>query len=140
MKRLTSDPLDAGALRRAVQYPEAGAVAVFEGVVRNRDKGRRVDYLIYEAYEEMVESILQRICEDTKDRAGVHAAEARHRVGKLTVGETAVVVAVSASHRGQAFEACRYMIDEIKRLAPIWKREGNESGEEWVEAQQEGAR
>jgi molybdopterin synthase catalytic subunit len=136
--RLTRDAISLDALRRRVSRPEAGAVAAFEGVVRNHHDGKRVDYIHYEAYDEMAEKKMREIVERAVKEFSVCDAAAEHRTGRLEVGDVSVVVAVSAPHRDEAFRACRGIIDEIKRLVPIWKKEGNDEGAEWVEAPRGG--
>jgi molybdopterin synthase catalytic subunit len=137
--RLTRDPLDASAMaaeleRKAQTEGEGcGAVCTFIGVVRASHKGRRVVRLEYEAHEALALRALALI-EDEAARQwpGVLVAM-HHRVGELRVGETSVVVAAAAAHRAQAFQACRYGIERIKQIAPIWKHEFFEDGEAWVE-------
>ena len=128
--RVTSDPLSAQDLAVAVGRPEAGAVVSFQGVTRN------VPRLDYEAYREMAEQRIAEILRDCVARHGLAAAAAEHRVGEVALGEPAVIVAVSAAHREEAFAGAREAIDRIKSEAPIWKREGGEDGaSRWVEGQ-----
>lgn len=122
MTHLSRQPLSVEALLAAVRDPSRGAVAIFVGDVRNHHGGREVLRLEYSAYEPMAEKECHAIIEDAERRWPVSLALA-HRLGALEVGEAAVVVAASASHRGEAFEACRWVIDELKRRVPIWKRE-----------------
>lgn len=133
MFRLTSEPLDLAALRRAVSDPHAGAVAVFEGTVRNHHQGRAVLRLEYEAHTAVAEKEGNRIVSEAVKRFGLDHAEAVHRVGVLAIEESAVIVVVSSAHRAAAFEACRFIIDEIKHRVPIWKKEYYRDGSaEWV--------
>lgn len=123
MFALATIPIDAGALRRALEHPAAGGVCVFEGVVRNHNGGREVQGLHYEAYEALALREGARILDETRARFPLLAIVAAHRVGALGIGELAVWVGVAAAHRDPAFTACRHAIDEIKRRVPIWKRE-----------------
>jgi MoaE-MoaD fusion protein len=128
--RVTSEPLSLQELAAAVGRPEAGAVVSFQGVTR------QVARLDYEAYREMAEERIAEILRDCVERHGLAAAAAEHRVGEVPLGEPAVIVAVSAGHRGEAFAGAREAIDRIKAEAPIWKREVGESGApRWVEGE-----
>jgi molybdopterin synthase catalytic subunit len=110
-----------------------GAVDIFVGVVRDNSNGRRVLFLEYEAYPEMAEQVFRQIAREIADRWGTERVAIHHRVGQLKIGEASVVIAVAAPHRAQAFEACRYAIERIKEIAPIWKKEHFEGGAVWVE-------
>ena len=133
MFSLTSDPLDLFALRPEASHPHAGAVVVFEGTVRDHHEGRAVLRLEYEAHETVAGKEGQRIVEEAIARFGLDYARAIHRVGKLAITESAVIVVVSAPHRGEAFDACRFLIDEIKHRVPIWKKEFYADGSSaWV--------
>lgn len=121
---IVRDPIDAAAMERAVRSDACGAVATFAGIVRDRsDDGLPVTGLSYEAHESMAIAEFERIAVEARERFGPCEISIAHRIGDLCVGETAVVVAVAAPHRAHAFDACRYAIDELKRRAPIWKRE-----------------
>jgi molybdopterin synthase catalytic subunit len=133
MFAVTTDPLDPQALVNAVQSDEDGAVCLFYGVVRNNNLGRRVLYLEYDAYAPMALKVMREIAEDVKRRFPVSAAGALHRTGRLEIGETSLLVAVASPHRAEAFAACHYMVDRIKELVPVWKKEVFEGGEEWIE-------
>ncbi len=130
---LRREPLSVDEAMDAVRHAGAGAVAAFTGTVRNDSGGRAVSRLEYEAYEELAQKELKRILERTMiDLPGVLVAAA-HRIGTLEVGETAVVVAASAAHRAEAFQACRLVIDRIKDSVPIWKKEWSPDGSaDWV--------
>jgi molybdopterin synthase catalytic subunit len=135
---LTADALDLCALEAFVSDPAAGAVATFLGVSRNRSPDARnverpVQTLWYEAYEPMARARIASIGSDAQSRFEVTRVACWHRVGEVPVGEASVAIAVSAPHRGAAFDACRHVIDELKRSVPIWKRERFDDGEEWVE-------
>jgi molybdopterin synthase catalytic subunit len=131
---LRSDPLDPGALVAEVRRSDSGATALFLGTARDYSDGKTgVTHLEYEAYAEHVEPKLREICEEAAHRWPVLALVVEHRVGEVGVGEASVAVAVSTAHRGDAFEAARFVIGELKRRAPIWKREHWPGGAEWVE-------
>ncbi len=133
MFELTEEPLDPAAVIAAVSHEGCGAVVVFLGVVRGVDEGRKVRYLEYDAYAPMAEKELRRIGDEIAERWPEARIAICHRFGHLEVGETALVIAASASHRAEAFEACRYAIDRIKEVVPIWKKEVWEDGEAWLE-------
>jgi molybdopterin synthase catalytic subunit len=119
---LTPDPLDLGALLAQVGSPSHGGIATFLGVVRDHHAGRKVLRLDYSAYTPMAEAECSRIVAEAQSRWPVTVA-LQHRVGMLTIGDAAVAVVVGSSHRDEAFVACRYVIEELKRRVPIWKRE-----------------
>ena len=133
MAFLTDRPIDLAPLIDQVQSADRGGIACFLGSVRNHHGGRGVRRLEYEAYAPMVEAECARITAETEARWPV-AVALRHRVGMLEIGDTAVAIAVGGAHRDEAFAACRYVIEELKRRVPIWKRESYEDGtEEWVD-------
>ncbi len=112
--------------------PANGAVVTFIGVVRGVTEGRKTLYLEYEAYPEMAEKVLQQIADEIRARwTDIREVAIAHRVGRLEIGETAVVIALAASHRAQTFDALRYAIDRIKDIAPIWKKEFWADGAAW---------
>ena len=135
---VTTDPLDLDALVRAVTAEAAagvvgaGAVITFVGVVRNENGGRRVLRLEYEGYEPLAVRAFERIGEEVADRWPVRLA-VHHRLGTLAIGEASVVIAVASPHRADAFAACRYVIERIKQIVPIWKHEFFEGGDVWIE-------
>lgn len=132
--RLSSEPLDPSASLAEVGRPDAGASVVFTGSARDHSVDKEgVTHLEYDAYGEHVESALARIGEEASGKWPVLEVVVEHRVGNVAVGEPSVVVAVSSAHRGDAFEAARYIIEELKMRAPIWKREHWPGGAEWVE-------
>jgi molybdopterin synthase catalytic subunit len=132
VRRIREEPLSLDEAVAAVSHGGAGGIATFAGVVRDHNDGRRVTLLEYEAYGTMAEAELARILDElTTDLPGVRVFAA-HRVGALEVGQVAVVCAASAVHRGEAFEACRRLIDAIKSRLPIWKREYGPDGPYWV--------
>jgi molybdopterin synthase catalytic subunit len=137
---LSETPLDIAPLRARVLDPRAGGYASFEGWVRDHHAGRGVDGLDYEAYAALAEREGERIIVEAKARFDVIEACCVHRVGTLAIGDLAVWVGVSAAHRGAAFDACRYIIDETKLRVPIWKREHyREGGADWLHPMAEGA-
>lgn len=138
MYRVTDAPLSQEDLIQEVAGPEAGGVVVFSGVVRNETNGRRVKFLEYEAHPPMAEAKMREIGDGLRARwPGVRKVAMAHRVGRLEIGEASVIIAVSAAHRQEAFEACRYAIDRLKEIVPVWKKEYFEDGEVWVGLQSE---
>ena len=133
---LTADPLDPRAVEELVRTDADGAVCTFTGVVRNPADGHAVTHLDYEAYPGMAEARIRAIASEALSRYGATAIAAVHRVGTLQIGEASVVVAASAPHRAEAFEACRYTIDTLKADAPIWKKEHGPDGAVWVDETQ----
>lgn len=126
--------LDPAAALKEVEHPQAGAVALFMGTVRDHSPGRSaVTHLDYEAFEGRVHDVISQIVDEALERWPVLAVVVEHRTGRVELGSPAVVVAVSTAHRGDAFDAARYLIDELKGRAPLWKKEHWEGGAEWVE-------
>ncbi len=133
MSCLTTEPLQLDRLLARVRSPERGGIATFIGVVRNHHEGRRVVRLEYSAYDAMADAECQRIVAEAEDRWPVRV-DVEHRLGSLEVGDVAVIVAAAAAHRAQAFDACRFVIEELKRRVPVWKREFFADGSSvWVE-------
>ena len=130
--RILATPLDLAAAVAEVETDEAGAIATFVGTVRRRSRGRDVQFLDYEAYEEMAEPMLDRLAADLTERHGLCAVAIHHRIGRVEIGEPSVVIAVSAAHRAAALEACREAIDALKETIPLWKKEVYAGGEEWI--------
>ena len=130
---LSENPIDEAAVTATVASPGAGAVVTFVGRVRARSRGHDVDLLEYEAYPEMVEGVFRQIADEVREKFGVDAIAIHHRTGTLRVGDTSVVIAVASEHRPAAFDACRYAIDRLKHIAPIWKKEHGPQGAVWVE-------
>jgi molybdopterin synthase catalytic subunit len=130
---ITAAPLDAAAVAAAVAGPGDGAVATFVGLVRNENAGRRVLWLDYEAYAPLAIKAFERIAAE----AATHWPGARlaihHRTGRVEIGEASVAIAAASPHRAEAFSACRYAIERIKQIAPIWKHEHFAGGEVWIE-------
>jgi len=132
---LTTEPIDVGAVARRVVLPECGATVTLDGFAREWTAGRRTKYLVYEAYDGMAVSEMKRLGVEAHERFSIAHIGIVHRTGRLEIGETSVVISVSAPHRKAAFEACEWAIRELKRTVPIWKKEVYEDGEEWVEPQ-----
>jgi len=132
---LTTNPIDVGSVARRVVLPECGATVTLDGYAREWTHGRRTLYLVYEAYEPMAQRELKRLGAGARERFDIADIGIVHRTGRLEIGETSVVIAVSAPHRRAAFEACEWAIKELKRTVPIWKKEFFEDGEVWVEGE-----
>lgn len=130
---LTDSPLDVGEIARRVVPEECGATVTLDGYVRRFTKGRETEYLVYEAYEPMALKEMEKLVEAAKGNFSISHAAIVHRLGRLEIGETSVVIAVAAPHRRAAFEACEWLIKELKRTVPIWKKEVYADGEVWVE-------
>lgn len=133
MYRLVRDPIDLHALRESVSSPEDGAVVVFEGTVRNHSRGRHVRHLEYHAYENMALKMLTEVGRRAKEEYKIREIGIVHRLGLLLPGECSVAIVVCSAHRAPAFEACRFAIDTLKKIVPIWKKEVYEDGEVWIE-------
>jgi len=131
--RVTSDPIDATVVSTIVSSADCGAVATFVGLVRNENGGRRVLWLEYEAYEPLAVKAFARIDEEAGERWPSIGLAIHHRIGRLEIGDASVVIAATSPHRAEAFAACRYAIERIKQIAPIWKHEHFEGGETWIE-------
>ncbi len=132
---ITSAPLDIGEIARRVVLPECGATVTLDGYVRKFTKGRETDYLVYEGYEPMALKEMAKLIERAADEFEIANVGIVHRLGRLEIGETSVVIAVSSPHRRAAFAACEWLIMELKRTVPIWKKEVYADGEVWVEGE-----
>jgi len=130
---VTTDELDLSAAVRLVDAPATGAVVTFVGLVRDHNQGRRVLHLVYEAYQPLAERALQRILDEARERWPAVTLAIHHRIGRLAIGEASVAIAASSPHRTDAFAACRYAIERIKQIVPIWKHEYFEGGDIWIE-------
>jgi len=126
-------PICAAEIIAALKAPADGAVVVFDGIVRNESGGRETLYLEYEAYESMALKKMRAIGEQTRKQFSVHRIAIVHRLGRLDIGETSVLIAVSSAHRAAAFDACHFAIDTLKHTVPIWKKEFFRDGAVWVE-------
>lgn len=131
--RVTAEALRTEEAIAAVESPAAGAVNVFLGVVRDNNLGRSVDHLVYDAYPSMAEKVMRELAEEAKARFGLIDCAILHRTGRLEVGETSLLVAISCGHRAESFDGGHWLVDEIKKRVPVWKKEVWEDGEEWVE-------
>ncbi|HXZ18648.1 MAG TPA: molybdenum cofactor biosynthesis protein MoaE [Candidatus Acidoferrales bacterium] len=132
---IVHNPICAEPIVNRVKGPEEGAVVVFDGIVRNRTGGRRTLYLDYEAYEPMALEKLRELTAALRARYSVSGVAMVHRLGRLEIGETSVLIAVSAPHRAVAFDACRFAIEMLKRSVPIWKKEYLADGAVWAEGE-----
>lgn len=132
---IVRDPIQTARIIAEIRRGEDGAVITFEGVVRNHTRGRRTLYLDYEAYEPMALNQMESLVQAALDGFRIRDAMVVHRLGRLTIGETSVLVAVASAHRAAAFEACRYLIDTLKKTVPIWKKEYFEDGAVWADGE-----
>lgn len=128
-------PIDARELEAAVAHPGAGAICTFTGIVRDNSRGQQVTHLDYEAYAEMAVPQMRKIGDEIKRRWPEARVAMAHRTGHLEIGEVSVVVCVSAPHRDEAFEACKWGIDTLKESVPIWKKEHAADGTFWIEGE-----
>ncbi|GMV84325.1 MAG: molybdopterin synthase catalytic subunit 1 [Dehalococcoidia bacterium] len=131
--RVTPDELDPAEAVAAVGSPAAGAINVFLGVVRDTNLGRRVRYLEYDAYPSMAEKVMRELAGEAKERFGLVDCAVLHRTGRLEIGEASLLIAVSCGHRAESFEAGHWLVNEIKKKVPVWKKEVWEDGEAWIE-------
>ena len=132
MRFLTDSPIDSRELEKRVMRQSDGACVVFEGVVRDHHEGKRVESIFYDAYRPMAEKEIAKIVDDIHTRFPQVAVAVIHRLGLLKVGEASIAIACASPHRGEAFDACRIVIDRFKQTVPIWKKERGPGGEEWV--------
>src|SRR5487761_1125289 len=133
--RLQREPISAEACLADLKQGEDGAVVVFDGIVRNNTRGRRTLYLIYESYEAMAIEQMRALVREARQRFSVREIALVHRLGRLEIGETSVWIAVASAHRDAAFEACRWLIDTLKKTVPIWKKEHFENGAIWADGE-----
>jgi len=120
---------------QGLKAPADGAVVAFEGIVRNHSKGRETLFLVYEAYEAMALAKMYEICAEMRRRFAIDGITMVHRLGRLEIGETSILIVVSSAHRAAAFDACRFAIDTFKRIVPIWKREHFRDGAVWADGE-----
>jgi MoaE-MoaD fusion protein len=132
---LVSDAIEADTILAQIKRPEDGAVARFDGIVRNNSRGRKTLYLDYTSYELMALRQLEQLATDALARFTVRDVRIVHRLGRLKIGETSVYIAVAAAHRAAAFDACRWLIDTLKTTVPIWKKEYFEDGAVWADGE-----
>jgi molybdopterin synthase catalytic subunit len=134
MIALQEHSIDVAEVIAAVESPDAGGIDVFIGTVRNQTKGKKVLYLEFEAYNSMAIAEIEKIVARAESSWPILKIAVVHALGKLAIGDIPVVIAVSTPHRQAAFEACKFVIDELKKTVPIWKREFFEDGDQWVSA------
>ena len=127
--------IDADAIVRAIKAGSDGAVCVFDGIVRDNTRGRKTLYLDYEAYREMAVAQMRKLADEAAAKFGVREVAMVHRLGRLQVGETSVLIVVASAHRAAAFDACRWLIDTLKKTVPIWKRETFADGAVWADGE-----
>jgi len=132
---ITREKIDTAGLLEVIKRPEDGAAVVFEGVVRNHSRGRRTLYLEYEAYEDMALKQMESLISQALAQFQIRDAAIVHRLAKLEIGETSVLIVVTSAHRAAAFDACRWLIDTLKRTVPIWKKEHFEDGAVWSDGE-----
>jgi molybdopterin synthase catalytic subunit/molybdopterin converting factor small subunit len=133
--RIVRDPISTQAEVERLKLPEDGAAVIFEGIVRNNTRGRRTLYLDYEAYEAMALRQMKELAAQARSQYAVRDVALVHRLGRLEIGETSVLIVVASAHRGPAFEACRWIIDTLKKTVPIWKKEYFEDGAVWADGE-----
>ena len=133
--RITRERVEVDAVLARLKRPPDGAAVIFDGVVRDNTRGRRTLYLNYEAYEAMALQQMESLAVEARTRFAVRGVSIVHRLGRLEIGETSVVVVVAAAHRGAAFDACRWIIDTLKKTVPIWKKEHFEDGAVWADGE-----
>jgi MoaE-MoaD fusion protein len=127
--------IDTGSILEGIKRGEDGAAVVFEGVVRNQTRGRKTLYLDYEAYEQMALQQMEALAAQVLKQFQIREVELVHRLGRLEIGETSVLIVVASPHRAAAFDACRWLIDTLKRTVPIWKKEYFEDGAVWADGE-----
>jgi molybdopterin synthase catalytic subunit len=132
---IVREPIDLRCIKEDLEHPEDGAAILFEGVVRNNTRGRRTLYLDYEAYESMALNEMEKLAQAALERFKVRDVCMVHRLGRLQIGETSVIIGVGSAHRAAAFEACRWLIDSLKKTVPIWKKEYFENGAVWADGE-----
>jgi molybdopterin synthase catalytic subunit/molybdopterin converting factor small subunit len=132
---LVREPIDASAIVRSIKSGADGAVCVFDGIVRDNSRGHRTLHLDYEAYEEMALQQMQLLRSEAIEHFAVRDVAIVHRLGRLVVGETSIFIAVASAHRGAAFDACRWVIDTLKKTVPIWKKEQFVDGAAWADGE-----
>jgi MoaE-MoaD fusion protein len=132
---LVKEPIAPEAILTQIKRPEDGAVAMFDGIVRNNSRGRRTLYLDYSGYEPMALRKMEQLATEALSRFAIRDVRIVHRLGRLQIGETSVYIAVSSAHRAAAFDACRWLIDTLKTTVPIWKKEFFEDGAVWSDGE-----
>ena len=133
--RLVNQPIKAAPILAAIRHPEDGAVAIFDGIVRNNSRGRRTLYLDYSAYQPMALRQMEQLARQALANYAIRDVRLVHRLGRLQIGESSVYIAVASAHRAAAFDACRWLIDTLKKTVPIWKKEHFEDGAIWADGE-----
>jgi MoaE-MoaD fusion protein len=133
--RLVGKPIKTAMVLASIKHPEDGAVAVFDGIVRNNSRGRNTLYLDYTAYEPMALRHMEELARQALANYAIRDVRIVHRLGRLQIGETSVYIAVASAHRAAAFDACRWLIDTLKQTVPIWKKEYFEDGAVWADGE-----
>ncbi len=133
--RIVGEPIKTAAILAAIKHPEDGAVAVFDGIVRNNSRGRRSLYLDYTAYGPMALRQMEQLAQQALANYAIRDVRLVHRLGRLQIGETSVYIVVASAHRAAAFDACRWLIDTLKKTVPIWKKEFFEDGAVWADGE-----
>jgi molybdopterin converting factor subunit 1 len=133
--KLVRERIDAELVVQSLKRPKDGAIVIFDGIVRNNTRGRPTFYLDYEAYETMALKQMESLASEAQTRFNVRGVSIVHRLGRLEIGETSVLIVVAAAHRGSAFDACRWIIDTLKKTVPIWKKEYFEDGVVWADGE-----
>ncbi|HZU30730.1 MAG TPA: molybdenum cofactor biosynthesis protein MoaE [Candidatus Angelobacter sp.] len=132
---IVREPIDLATMKKVLAHPEDGAALFFDGVVRNNTRGRCTFYLCYEAYEHMALNEMEKLAQASLEQYKIRDVSIVHRLGKLEIGETSVLIGVASAHRVAAFEACRWLIDTLKKTVPIWKKEYFEDGAVWADGE-----
>jgi molybdopterin converting factor subunit 1 len=132
---IVREPIDLREIRKNLDHPEDGAALIFDGVVRNNTRGRQTLYLDYEAYESMALNEMEKLAQAALEHFKIRDVCLVHRLGRLEIGETSVLIGVASAHRAAAFEACRWLIDTLKKTVPIWKKEYFEDGAVWADGE-----
>ncbi len=131
--RLQREPIESAPLLKSIKQAEDGAMVMFDGIVRNNTRGRQTLYLEYDSYPEMAMAQMEQLAVEALAKFPVRDVQIIHRVGRQEIGDTSVLIAVASGHRAAAFDACRYVIDALKKKVPIWKKEFFADGAEWVD-------
>lgn len=129
---LTLNVIDAPAILASLRHPQDGAIAIFDGIVRDNSRGRKTRFLVYESYQEMALQQMRQLAAEARRRFPIHQVAMVHRLGRLEIGESSILIAVCSAHRAAAFDACRWLIDTLKTTVPIWKQEHFEDGAVWA--------
>ncbi len=132
---IVRNKIDVAGFVEVLKKPEDGAIVVFEGIVRNHSRGRRTQYLEYDAYEGMAIKQMDELVSEAKSKFAIDDARIVHRLGRMEIGETSVLIIVSSAHRAPAFDACRYLIDTLKKTVPVWKKEFFVDGAVWADGE-----